>query len=69
MLWVGKEGKPDVGAACAMAMSWTSDGPTVENILMANKTVAELKQICVENKPQGGYIIAFADGIASSFVA
>ena len=52
-----------------MAMSWTSDGPTVENILMANKTVAELKQICVENKPQGGYIIAFADGIASSFVA
>ena len=90
LLWVGKEGRPDVGAACAMAMSWTSDGPTVENILMANKTVAELKQTCdvnlrilpihpdkgiwmsiadasmangIENKSQGGYIIAFADGI------
>eukprot|EP00913_Durusdinium_trenchii_P018599 g17477.t1 len=44
LLWVGKEGRPDVGAACAMAMSWSSSGPTVDHILMANKTVNELKQ-------------------------
>ena len=69
-----------------MAMSWSSDGPTVEHILMANKTVNEIKQTAdvflrvlpippsdgiwmsvadasmanVENKSQGGYIIAFA---------
>ena len=43
LLWVGKEGRPDVGAACAMAMSWSSQGPTVERILAANKTVNELK--------------------------
>ena len=89
LLWVGKEGRPDVGAACAMAMSWSSHGPTVEHILMANKTVNELKQTAgvvlrilpiktnkgiwmsiadasmanVENKSQGGYIIAYADEI------
>ena len=89
LLWVGKEGRPDVGAACAMAMSWSSNGPTVEHILMANKTVAELKQTAdtvlrvlpippdqgiwmsiadasmanVENKSQGGYIIAYADAV------
>ena len=87
LLWVGKEGRPDVGAACAMAMSWSSSGPTVEHILMANKTVNELKQTSdvfiriiplepevsiwmsvadasmanVENKSQGGYIIAYAE--------
>ena len=87
LLWVGKEGRPDVGAACAMAMSWSSNGPTIERILMANKTVSELKQTPdvvirilpippergiwmsvadasmanVENKSQGGFIIAFAD--------
>ena len=32
LLWVGKEGRPDVGAACAMAMSWSSNGPTVDHI-------------------------------------
>ena len=42
LLWVGKEGRPDVGA-CAMAMSWSSAGPTIERIHMANKTVNELK--------------------------
>ena len=88
LLWVGKEGRPDVGAACAMAMSWPKSGPTVDNILAANKTVAELKATAdvvlrvipivpkngiwmrvadasmanVENKSQGGYIIAFAEG-------
>lgn len=54
LLWVGKEGRPDVGAACAMSMSWPSTGPTVEHILMANKTVAELKQTmdaCVRITP------------------
>ena len=70
-----------------MAMSWSSNGPTIEHILMANKTVSELKQTPdvviriqpippergiwmsvadasmanVENKSQGGFIIAFAD--------
>ena len=44
LLWIGKEARPDVGAACAMAMSWSSNGPTVEHIVMGNKTVAELKQ-------------------------
>ena len=88
LLWIGKEARPDVGAACAMAMSWSSDGPTVEHILMANKTVNELKQTPdevlrilpieanngiwvtvadalmanVENKSQGGFIVAFAHG-------
>ena len=86
LLWVGKEGRPDVGAACAMSMSWPSTGPTVEHILMANKTVAELKQTMdtiirimpipaeesiwmtvadasmanVENKSQGGFVLALA---------
>ena len=43
LLWVGKEGRPDVGAACAMAISWSSNGPIVEHSIMANKTVIELK--------------------------
>ena len=86
LLWIGKEARPDVGAACAMAMAWSSSGPTVENILMANKTVAELKQTKeaflrilpiptkagiwvtvadasmanVENKFQGGFLLAYA---------
>ena len=38
----GKEGRPDVGAACAMAMSWSSSGPTVDHILRA--IVNELKK-------------------------
>ena len=86
LLWIEKEARPDVGAACAMAMAWSSSGPTVENILMANKTVAELKQTKeaflrilpiptkagiwvtvadasmanVENKSQGGFLLAYA---------
>ena len=86
LLWVGKEGRPDVGAACAMSMSWPSTGPTVEHILMANKTVSELKSTMdvyirvlpiapeesiwmtiadasmanVENKSQGGFLLALA---------
>ena len=44
LLWVGKEGRPDVAAACVMSMSWSAGGPTVEHILAANKTVNELKQ-------------------------
>eukprot|EP00913_Durusdinium_trenchii_P022711 g21330.t1 len=87
LLWVGKEGRPDVAAACAMSMSWSAGGPTVEHILAANKTVNELKQTpdvvlriipidpaCgiwmsiadasmanVDNKSQGGFIMAMAD--------
>ena len=98
LLWIGKEARPDVGAACTMAMAWTAAGPTVENILMANKTVAELKQTKdaflrvlpiptnaglwvtvadasmanVENKSQGGFLLAFAcktimDGALADF--
>ena len=89
LLWVGKEGRPDVGAACAMAMSWSSNGPTVDHIIAANKTVAELKSTPdvhirvlpidpskgiwmsiadasmanVENKSQGGFILAYVDSI------
>ena len=44
MLWSGKEGRPDVGAACDVAMSWSTGGPTVDHMHMANRTVNELKQ-------------------------
>ena len=69
-----------------MSMSWPSTGPTVEHILMANKTVSELKSTMdvyirvlpiapeesiwmtiadasmanVENKSQGGFLLALA---------
>ena len=86
LLWVGKEGRLDIAGACAMAMSWSPPGPTVEHILLANKTVKEIKAtaevefrilpldpheaICmsvadasmanVENKSQGGFVLALA---------
>ena len=44
LLWVGKECRPDVGAACAMAMSWGKDGPTVRHVKAVNKTINELKK-------------------------
>ena len=44
LLWVGKECRPDVGAACAMAMSWGSSGPTVRHVKAVNKTINELKK-------------------------
>lgn len=54
LLWVGKEGRPDVGAACAMAMSWSSSGPTVDHILMANKTVIESSSSRTRRTPCSG---------------
>ena len=44
LLWVGKEGRPDVAAACAMAMSWSSNGPLVEHILMLGGRYALAKE-------------------------
>ena len=61
LLWVGREGRPDVGAACAMAMSWPKTGPTIDHICQANKVVAELKatpEVCVRILP-----IPLADGM------
>ena len=42
LLWIGRECRPDMGAACAMSMSWSKDGPTVRNIKQINKAVQEL---------------------------
>lgn len=61
LLWIGKEARPDVGAACAMAMSWSSDGPTIEHIMMANKTVNELKQTPEPLDPSHGIWMTVAD--------
>ncbi|CAE7707824.1 unnamed protein product, partial [Symbiodinium necroappetens] len=44
LLWVGKECRPDVAAACAMSMSWGSAGPTIKHIKAVNKTINELKK-------------------------
>ena len=44
LLWVGKECRPDVGAACAMSMSWGSSPPTIRHIKMANKVINELQR-------------------------
>ncbi|CAE8689974.1 unnamed protein product, partial [Polarella glacialis] len=43
VLWIGREGRPDAGAGAAMAMSWEAAGPTVNNILMVNKSIMEIK--------------------------
>ena len=37
LLWIGRECRPDMGAACAMSMSWAKDGPTVRNIKQINR--------------------------------
>ena len=44
LLWVGKDCRPDVGAACAMSMSWGSSPPTIRHIKMANKVINELQR-------------------------
>ena len=44
VLWIGKEARPDVGAACSMSMSWDKDGPRIAHIKQANKTVNELQK-------------------------
>ena len=42
LLWIGRECRPDLGASCAMSMSWSKEGPTVRNIKFINKTIQEL---------------------------
>ena len=42
LLWIGRECRPDMGAACAMSMSWSKDGPTVRKIKQINRAVQEL---------------------------
>ena len=42
LLWIGRECRPDMGAACAMSMSWSKEGPTVRNIKHINKAILEL---------------------------
>ena len=32
LLWIGRECRPDLGASCAVSMSWSKEGPTVRNI-------------------------------------
>ena len=44
LLWVGKECRPDVGAACAMSMSWGSSKPRIKHIKAANKVISELQK-------------------------
>ena len=44
LLWVGREARPDVGAACPMSMTWSKEGPTVRNIKHCNKVIRELKK-------------------------
>ena len=43
LLWMGREARPDMGAACAMAMAFGKDGPKVQNVKWINKAIAELK--------------------------
>ncbi|CAE7830815.1 RE1 [Symbiodinium sp. CCMP2592] len=44
LLWVGRECRPDVAAACAMSMSWGSKPPQIRHIKMANKVISELQR-------------------------
>ena len=50
-----------------MAMSWSSSGPTVDHILMANKTVVELKNTpdvvlrVIPIEPKNGIWMSVAD--------
>ena len=44
LLWIGKEARPDVTGACAMAVSWASGRPKIKHVTAVNKTIAELKR-------------------------
>ncbi|CAE7489950.1 GIP [Symbiodinium sp. CCMP2592] len=63
LLWVGKECRPDCGAACAMSMSWGSKPPTIRHVKAANKAISELQRTAKTflRKPQGGFIVAYVD--------
>ena len=41
---MGKQARPDVSAACAITMSWSSNGPTIKDVKAANKIISELKR-------------------------
>ena len=43
LLWIGRESRPDVAAACALAMAWGKEGPKVKHLKACNKTIQELK--------------------------
>ena len=67
LLWVGREARPDMGAVCAMAMSWDKSGPRIANIKQANKAVKELqatKGLALRILPialNDGFWISFSD--------
>ena len=44
LLWVGRECRPDVAAACAMSMSWGSQKPKIRHVKVANKVISELQR-------------------------
>ena len=44
LLWVGRECRPDVAAACAMSMSWGSQPPMIRHVKQANKVISELQR-------------------------
>ena len=44
LLWLGRESRPDVAAACALAMAWGKEGPKVRQLKLINKTIQELKR-------------------------
>ena len=43
LLWLGREGRPDIAGKAALVMSWTEGAPTVQNLLDANQAIAEAK--------------------------
>ena len=44
LLWVGRECRPDVAAACAMSMSWGWQTPKSRHVKIANKVINELQR-------------------------
>ena len=38
LLWIGRESRPDVAAARALAMAWGKEGPKVRHLTFANQT-------------------------------
>ncbi len=43
LLWLGREGRPDLAGKAALVMSWTEGSPTVQHLLDANHAIAEAK--------------------------
>ena len=65
--WAERQGRPeDVGAACDMSMTWTKDGPTVQNIKHCNKVIQDLTATSVYLRVQpidlhDGMWVVFSD--------